>query len=227
MGQPWPGFKETSFSCLSHLFCFRSKINLIYIVFAVHSLHIKERQTSIAIPRSILEHRVTASCFAVMLYLYLRAGREGRAYPSIQHMAGKLKDRQTGCGASKASVCRALLVLKKLKFFIKLLCRRVRGDYACNTYMLTDMVSNHRKAIAKQHSALEGEELRKIPTVLPLGGSLKIGIPSWINKITKGYIRRKREIGVFQFSKMYNLFGVLAKIPFLSKYMARPPTADR
>ena len=189
---------------------------------------LKDTESYTLIPRNILSYAVTASCFVVMLYLYRCAGRRNRAYPSIRYMAGELKARETGCGVSKASVCRALAILKKLRFFVKLMCHRLRGDLASTSYMPFGIVVGHREEQpVPVNTALTEVEATASPALAPAGGWSQNWYTPLINKITKGYIRRKREIGVFQFSKMYNLFGVLAKIPFLSKYMARPPTADR
>lgn len=93
------------------------------------------------IPRSILRRKVTGSYFTVMLCLYRRAGRDGRAYLSIRYTAGTRKDKLGGCGVSKASVCRALQLLKKLRFLISLPCERRRGDLSCNSYLLTERFS--------------------------------------------------------------------------------------
>lgn len=153
------------------------------------------------IPRSILASPVTHSCFAVMLYLYRRAGRTGRAYPSIRNMT----DAEQGCGVSKASVCRALLVLKSLGFFIKLFCQRVRGDLSCNSYYLTCMVIKNGRP---QSDCEATEEVRPSAHISDLGGLKSDKLPR-INKITGISILRRREKGVGQFGKFYKVLGTL------------------
>lgn len=116
-----------------------------------------------------------------MLYLYRCAGREGRAYPSIRHIAGIRKDctKIPGCGVSRASVCRALAALEKLLVFIKLSCRSV--CHRCNSYLLTNMVK--KGGLTVPH-ALAQDDVQQVP-VFPSGGSLKIDKCPMVNKITR------------------------------------------
>lgn len=154
------------------------------------------------IPRSILAYAVSHSCFSVMLYLYRCAGREGRAYPSIRRMASHV----AGCGASKASVCRALLLLKGLGFFIKLFCQRKRGDLSCNSYILTSMVTKKVCPLP-----VEGAAEAAQPDIPLVTGGLKLSKRPWINKITGVFILRRREKGVGQFRVFHKLLGFLPK----------------
>ncbi|MBQ9168529.1 MAG: hypothetical protein IJX67_09010 [Oscillospiraceae bacterium] len=168
------------------------------------------------IPRSILRRKVTGSCFTVMLCLYRRAGRDGRAYPSIRYIAGARKDKLGGCGVSKASVCRALQLLKKLRFFISLPCERRRGDLSCNSYLLTAMVGVNARA-AEGASAPSAKPL--VPLVAEgtpdpascLGGGLKIDTLDSSNKITGDSYLEEKDKGVFKFGTLYKTLDRLRK----------------
>lgn len=167
------------------------------------------------IPCSILKAAVSHSCFSVMLYLYRCAGRTGRAYPSIRTMANELN----GCGASKASVCRALAALKELGFFIKLLCQKIRGDLSCNSYYLTDMVrkNGHPEPVVEATDSDAHIDS-------PVGGGLKLSNHPWINKITGVSILRSREKGVGQFGRFHKFMGTLRG--FWDALRGRPPIVN-
>lgn len=60
----------------------------------------------------------------VLLYLYCCAGRKGRAWPSLRHIAGLLeKNGKHGMDMAKSTVCRALGLLRRLQAVIRLQCR--------------------------------------------------------------------------------------------------------
>lgn len=154
------------------------------------------------VPRTALRRRGKKggahASFSVLLYLYRCAGRVGRAYPSLRRMADDLN----GCGASKASVCRAMMMLKKENMVIRTECKRMRGDFSCNSYFLTDMV-----IAGKQ---LENENISKIfqkEEKSELSGGLKFDMLPRINKITKDHILRRRDKGVCQFGRFYKFLG--------------------
>lgn len=153
------------------------------------------------IPRSILQTRVTGSAFAVMLYLYMCAGREGRAYPSIRHIAGSRKDESEGCGVSKASVCRALALLKKLKFIIKLACQTVRGKLCCNSYLPTGIVPGKIRVLQPALCTADQGDLPFSTACLDSGLKNRTHLPT--NKITRNFILRKSKKGVFNYSTLY------------------------
>ena len=143
------------------------------------------------IPRSILQKKTTGAAFTVMLYLYMCAGREGRAYPSIRHIAGCRKDGVGGCGVSNASVCRALALLKKIRFIIKLACQTMTGKLCCNSYLPTGIIPGK---IRKPRPALCGPDQEELPFSADcLDSGLKNRTHPLTNKITKDYILRKRE----------------------------------
>lgn len=187
-----------------------------------YRLHLPTEGGYTLIPSSILQKGVTGACFAVMLYLYLCAGREGRAHPSIRHIAGTRKDCDSGCGVSKASICRALKVLARMKFFIKLFCQTVRGCLSCNSYLLTEMVKKEAATF----------EVAASCTVDPVccssfWGSLKIRTHLWINKITGDDTLRKKEIGIPKFGRLYKLLDRISAFctPLFSRFL-RPPVKD-
>ena len=120
-----------------------------------------------------------------------------------------------------------LTILKKLRFFVRLMCQKLRGDWSCTSYMPFGIVAGHREEqLAQGNALLQEEEMPTVPAAAAGGGWSQNWYTPMINKITGVSIKREREIGVFQFSKMYKFLGILAKIPFLSKYIPRPPTTD-
>lgn len=160
------------------------------------------------VPRTALRRRGKRggahASFSVLLYMYRCAGRVGRAYPSLRRMANDVK----GCGASKASVCRAMLMLKQENTVIRTECRRMRGDFSCNSYFLTDMV-----IAGKQPENEDILEIREKQKNSEFFGGLKMNKLPWNNKITKGYKKRKEEYCVAQFGKMYNFDEITALLP--------------
>ena len=175
------------------------------------------------IPRSILRKKVTGSCFAVMLCLYRRAGRDGRAYPSIRYIAGARKDKLGGCGVSKASVCRALQFLKKLRFLICLPCQRRHGGLSCNSYLLTAMVGVTTATAQPLEQASGGDTAP--PAFCPEGG-LKIDTLDSSNKITGDSYLEEKDKGVFKFGTLYKTLDCLRKgFSWLKKRLCRKDTA--
>lgn len=175
------------------------------------------------IPRSILRRKVTGSCFTVMLCLYRCAGRDGRAYPSIRYIAGARKDKLGGCGVSKASVCRALLLLKKLRFLICLPCYCRHGGLSCNSYLLTAMVGA-TTATAQPIDQVSGRDT-PAPVSCP-GGGLKIDTLLSNNKITGDSYLEGKDKGVFKFGTLYKTLERLRKgFSWLKKRLCRKDTA--
>ncbi len=151
------------------------------------------------IPRTALRRRGknggAHAVFSVLLYLYRCAGRVGRAFPSLRRMADDMK----GCGASKASVCRALAMLRMEGAFIRLECRRMRGDLSCNSYHMTDMViAGKHPTNADIAICPENKENSKHY------GGLKLGNLPENNKITGDYILREKKYGVAEFGNLHN-----------------------
>lgn len=175
------------------------------------------------IPRSILRRKVTGSCFTVMLCLYRCAGRDGRAYPSIRYIAGARKDKLGGCGVSKASVCRALQLLKKLRFLICLPCLRRHGGLSCNSYLLTAMVGIAATPAQPLVQASGGDAPAPASCV---GGSLKNDTLDSNNKVTWGsYLEEKRK-GVFYLQHVVQTIqGIWKKFAGLKKRLWSKDTA--
>lgn len=160
------------------------------------------------LPRTALRRRGKRggahASFSVLLYLYRCAGRVGRAFPSLRQMANKAKC----CGASKASVCCALQMLKQENTVIRTECRKMRGDLSCNSYFLTDMVIAGKR--------LENEnilETQKTEGKSEFIGGLKFSKLPRINKITRDYILRGKEYCVFQFGEMHKNRGFTVHVP--------------
>lgn len=175
------------------------------------------------IPRSILRRKVTGSCFTVMLCLYRRAGRDGRAYPSIRYIAGARKDKLGGCGVSKASVCRALQLLKKLRFLICLPCQRRHGGLSCNSYLLTAMVGATTVPTQPLDQASGGDT--PAPAFCP-GGGLKIDTLDSSNKITGDSYLERKDKGVFLFGTLYKTLDYVRKgFSWLKKRLCSKDTA--
>lgn len=168
------------------------------------------------IPRSILRRKVTGSCFTVMLCLYRCAGRDGRAYPSIRYIAGARKDKLGGCGVSKASVCRALQLLKKLRFLICLPCQRLHGGLSCNSYLLTEMVGAKAGAVraalmSPEQPLVQPSAESALPPFSRLRGGLKISTLVSNNKITGDLYLEGKDKGVFKFGTLYKTLDRLIK----------------
>lgn len=175
------------------------------------------------IPRSILRRKVTGSCFTVMLCLYRCAGRDGRAYPSIRYIAGARKDKLGGCGVSKASVCRALQLLKKLRFLICLPCLRRHGGLSCNSYLLTTMVGVTAASAQPLDQASEGATP---PPASCVGGGLKNDTLDSSNKITGDSYLEGKDKGVFIFGTLYKTLDRLRKgFTWLKKRLCRKDTS--
>lgn len=182
------------------------------------------------IPRSILRRKVTGSCFTVMLCLYRRAGRDGRAYPSIRYIAGARKDKLGGCGVSKASVCRALQLLKKLRFLICLPCQRRHGGLSCNSYLLTEMVglkAGAARAVSSPSEQPPVPLVAAIPVAFPCpGGSLKIRTHRYNNKITGVFYLEGKDKGVSEFGTLHKALDYLRKgFAWLKKHLCRKDTS--
>lgn len=160
------------------------------------------------VPRTALRRRgkrgSAHASFSVLLYLYRCAGRAGRAFPSLRRMANDMD----GCGASKASVCRALQMLKQESTVIGLECVRMRGDHSCNSYLLTDMVIARKQT---EHKNIF-ETPRNQENIEFLGG-LKLNNLPLNNKITKGYKKREEKYCVFQFGRLHNFEGIFGDVP--------------
>lgn len=163
------------------------------------------------IPASILKLPLTSAEFCVLLYLYRCAGRDGRAFPSLRHIMGVLKNQMIrGLGMAKSTVIRALKRLEELRVFIKTSCVTRAGDHSMNTYLLTGMVPKRRHAASapeQGHDTTAGMGL-SIPE-----GWYYFWQASPNNKITLGFIRREREKGVRQFVNLNSFLEDLTEEP--------------
>lgn len=111
--------------------------------------------------REIMNYRVTAAAFCVLLFLYHKARRDGRAYPSLRQIAGLLRDvSKQGLNMSKSTVCAALRALCDLCAAIRLRCKTRRGCYAASSYLLTNVKSTSNSVVT------EGSTIFDKPTVI-------------------------------------------------------------
>ncbi len=138
--------------------------------------------------REILRYKLLPSTLANLLFLYRCAGRKGRAFPSIRHIAGKLKSKEkANLDMAKSTVCLALKALRLTQAVVRHHCSTKRGCYAANTYYLTDMVIS-----GGADRRLSGE------------GSPKFSKHRIINQITEGFTKRERKKGVGQFGDLHS-----------------------
>lgn len=138
--------------------------------------------------KEILDYDLTPSAFANLLFLYRCAGREGRAFPSIRRIAGRLKNVQAAClDMAKSTVCAALKMLRLTQAVVRRHCRTMRNYFSSNSYFLTNMVvSNSADSVDR--------------------GSPKSDKHSIINQITGGYKKREEKYCVAQFGNLHS-FG--------------------
>ena len=124
------------------------------------------------VPRELLRADVTHSAFVVALYVYMKSGRAGRSWASLRHTAKQLD-------MSKATVCRALELLRRLQILARLRCRKANRAFACNSFYPTAWVRPGKT----------GTQARKLFAVT---GGLIFDKHKVINKITGVSIWRGR-----------------------------------
>ena len=150
------------------------------------------------IRRELLDYSMTPAAFVNLLYLYCCAGRKGRAFPSLRHIAGLLKrDGRQGLDMAKSTVCRALALLQRLRAVVRLRCYKCNRSFASNSYLPTDMVIS----LAASAGTAEGRDSFED------GGSPIFSKPSIINQITKDFTLREEKYGVGQFGIFANFYG--------------------
>lgn len=131
------------------------------------------------IPRSLLEQKVTHGTFVTGLHIYRLAGRKGRAYGSLRHMARRLD-------MAKATVCRAMAALRLTNQMVRLFCRKISRALAANTVYPTNWVKNGGR-----------------PNLFSGRGGLIFSRQVVINKITWDSIGRETNKGVPEFGNSY------------------------
>lgn len=138
--------------------------------------------------REIMGYKLLPSALANLLFLYRCGGRKGRAFPSIRHIAGKLKAlEKASLDMAKSTVCLALKALRLAQAVVRHHCSTKRGGYAANTYYLTDMVVSGGAG-----RCLSGE------------GSPKFSKHRVINQITEAYTGEERKNGVGEFGDLHS-----------------------
>lgn len=165
------------------------------------------------IPASVFDLDLTPAGFCVLLFLYRCAGRSGRAHPSIRYIAGAWREKAgLGLEMAKSTVQRALKELAAKQAFVKHNCEGRDGDLRCNSYYLTDMVLDYKKAHSEGSEASTAENStivgscdsaqKPTPKNVSFGGGPIFGEASQINKITGDHILRKKELGVDEFGNL-------------------------
>lgn len=153
------------------------------------------------IRRELLDYSMTPAAFVNLLYLYCCAGRKGRAFPSLRHIAGLLKrDGRQGLDMAKSTVCRALALLQRLQAVVRLRCYKCNRSFASNSYLPTDMVLS----LAASAGTAEGRDSFED------GGSPIFSKPIIINQITGDFTEREKKSGVSQFGDLPNYWTDLA-----------------
>lgn len=111
--------------------------------------------------REIMECRVTAAAFTVLLFLYYKARQSGRAFPSLRHIAGLLRETaKAGLAMAKSTVCVAVRALRSVCLVIRLCCKTKQGCYAASSYLLT-----YEKSTSKNSCAL-GSPIFSTPRII-------------------------------------------------------------
>ena len=121
------------------------------------------------VPRSLLGAEISHAAFVVAMGVYMLSGAEGRSYGSLNYMAKALD-------MAKATVCRAMEILRKLQLLVRLFCRKANRALAANSYYPTDFL---------------------------VGGSLIFTKHKVTTKITEGLYYEGNDKGVFQFGNFY------------------------
>lgn len=153
--------------------CFRYSDYLSMMVNGRNAYQINRRKLQgsyTLVPRALLTAEVSHSTFVAALYIYKTAGRDGRCWPSLRHVAKRTD-------LSKATVCRALKALRRAGLIEKRSCHR-RGTriHCCNSYYPTAWVRPG------------GQKVKEAASAASLGkGGLIFNQHRVINKITGGY----------------------------------------
>ena len=124
------------------------------------------------VSRDILAYDLTPAAFLTLLYLYRCAGRQGRAFPSLNRIS------KAGLNMAKSTVCMALKALRLLQAVARHKCVTRNHCHANSSYYLTNFVFSRNQ--------------------LPSEGGPKNDKPISINQITGDYTERKRTKGASQ-----------------------------
>lgn len=143
------------------------------------------------VPRELLKADISHGAFIVAIYIYMKAGRTGRSWPSLRHTAQELD-------MSKATVCRALELLRRLQLLVRLWCQKANHALACNSYYPTAWVR-------------PGKSGTPSLSLFADTGGLIFDNHKVINKITEGFYFKEEDKGVGQFG---NLYSFLKDLPY-------------
>lgn len=173
---------------LRRIRCYRYSCFYRRSVFDTNTYYIRQDRLDgsyTLIPRKLLAAPISPSTFVVALYIYKTAGRIGRSWASLRAVAGRLD-------LSRATICRALKLLRELQLLSRVFCLKVNHAYSCNSYYPTSWV--------RPGGASEDEK------IFLQGGGLIFSEHQVINKITEGFIKRERKKGVGQFGKLHSFW---------------------
>ena len=158
-------------------------------------LWLRRRHGYTMVRRELLKLAVSPAAYCVLLYLYRCAGTSGRAFPSLNRIAGRLINQvSVGMGMAKSTVCAALAALRSCQAIIRHRCRTRKNFYAANSYYLPDMVRSDG-----QHFSFSQ-------------GSTKINKPNIINQITGDYTGRRKKEGSVTNGPL-EILSALAAVP--------------
>lgn len=158
------------------------------------------------IPAAIFHYALTPAGFSVLLFLYRCAGRDGRAFPSIRYIAGAwLEKTGRGLEMGKTTVLRVLKQLTASQALVKHFCDGKNGTKRCNSYYLTDMVT---EKFILNHARPSRSGRNSYGKIFDAYGGSIFEDASGNNKITEGFYCTEKEQGVAQFGNLYNFEGL-------------------
>lgn len=143
------------------------------------------------VPRELLKADIPHSAFVVALYIYMKAGRTGRSWPSLRHTARQLD-------MAKATVCRAMELLRQLQITVRFWCQKANKALSCNSYYPTAWVRPGKTGTPSLELFADT-------------GGLIFDNHKVINKITEGFYFKEEDKGVGQFG---NLYSFLKDLPY-------------
>lgn len=173
--------------------CYRYSVFYTRPVFDSNTYYIRKKKLGDSytlIPVELLTADISHAMFVVALYIYKTAGRVGRSWASLRAIA-------RWADLSKATVCRALKVLKQLQLLASLLCIKANKAHSCNSYYPTSWV---------RPGGVKCQKASGRKKVFAAGG-LIFNKHQVINKITRSSIEREREKGVGEFGDLYNFWA--------------------
>lgn len=146
------------------------------------------------LPREVFRSDLTITQQVIYIGLYVTAGNRKKAFPSIQEIR-----KMAGC--ARSTVCEALKVLKKLPALLVRLCKKRNGEYAHNTYILCEVLSEQK--LERPTFQNSGKQEAKMPKQTKLPRPLR-WITYFVQKLRSAYSKVSSPIGSSPiFGKLY------------------------